>query len=350
MDIFQIFKKKSTENDNRKNVDTLKMYVPALSALLTRAEQLKGERLTKEQVEQIATNAARIEIPRDIAMKTSGYEPVMPDTAWEYWQKLKAEQAKPKPRHVICVLGNWENFDTIESVLEEQLVTFTLDRDYSSFSSNPKMKRSFSVNQDKLPTSLTPEDWNAVEDHSAVAYILSNPLETKNAEAVSGEALLLIQSLFNHGAIAVQSESAGLAHGKAKWIQLAEKYRDALKNGTDFDAGIILYQAWVQRGIVERDHISYTLGMHLLGQKDIEYQQNDETPEVEIEWKDLLGYYIMGDKPERPLLEGEGFRLPSDSDERRVISLTYCARYSKDDFQHNPYGYYRLNIDPKIKV
>jgi len=250
---------------------------------------------------------------------------------------------KPKPRHVICVLGNWENFDTIESVLKQQLVKFTLDRDYSRLSPNPQMMRSFSVNKDKLPSTLTPDDWKAVEGHSAFAYILSNPLGTINAEAVSGEALLLIQSLFSNGAIAVQSESAGLTHGKARWIELAEQYRDALKNGTEFDAGIVLYQSWVQRGIGAADGISYTLGMHLLGQRDIECLHHDETPEAEIPWIDLLGYYIMGDRPERPLLAGEGFRLSADSDERRVISLTDCERYSEDSFQHNPYGYYRLN-------
>ena len=344
MDIFKFFKKKPAATVTLKNTNIVKMYIPPLSALLTRAEQLKGGNLTKEEVERIATDAERIDIPRDVAIKTSGYESVTPGTAWEYWQKRKSELANPKPRHVICILGNWENFDVIESILKERLIPFTLDRDYSILSPNPKMKQSFLVNQDKLPSTLTSQDWKAVEEHSAVAYILSEPLETHNAEAISGEALLLIQRLFNHGAIAAQSESAGLTHGKAKWIKLAEKYRDAHENGTEFDVGIVLYQAWVQRGIVEHNHISYTLGMHLLGQRDIEYLQSEEPLEAEIEWIDLLGYYIMGDKPERPILKGEGFRLSADSDERRIISLVDCDRYSKDNYQYNPYGYYRLNL------
>jgi len=354
MNILRFFKKKppvsrkltaETSKEDGEKLNKVKVYIPALSALLTRAEELKGTKLTRTEVERIANDASRLELPLDVALATQGYEPVTPETAWDYWTERSKEVSsdqKPSPRHVICALGNWNDFEVIQTVLNEKFRNFTLDTEYSILSPNPRMMDSFTVNQDKLPRSLTDKDWAAVEQHSAVVYVLSPPIEATNAEKISGEALQLVEQLFKHGATAIQSESAGLAHGKSEWLKLAIKYKNAVQNQDIFNAGIILFQAWVQRGIVEENTLSHTLGMHLLGHRDIEYLQTGETPENEIEWIDLLGYYIMGDKPDRPILNGEGFRLTENSG-RRLISIEECNRYSWDDFHFNPYGYYRLN-------
>ncbi len=326
---------------------TVKMYNPPLSALLARAEQIHERELVKEEVEALAKAAERIELPLSVAQQVDGYETVTPETAWEFWQNSKA--ADIKPRHVICALGTWENFDKLKSVVAESPHAFRLDTDYSVLAPNPNMVQSFKVNQDRLPPSMTQTDWQAVEAHAAIAYILSPPMTPENAEAVSGACLGLIRDLFACGATAIQNESSGLAHGKSRWISLAEKYQKAISAQNDFDAGIALYNAFVQKGIVDNETIVYSIGLHLLGHRDLEYQKHGEQPITEMEWLDLLGYYIMGDRLERPILEGDGFRLNPNSG-RRILTLTNCERYDPSSFQYNPYGYYRLVPEAKVSA
>jgi hypothetical protein len=59
---------------------------------------------------------------------------------------------------------------------------------------------------------------------------------------------------------------------------------------------------------------------------------------------DLLGLYLVGDRPTRRLKDGEGFRL-KDAGPRQVMRLVPCQRYEEDDFFFNPYGYIRLEPD-----
>jgi hypothetical protein len=82
----------------------------------------------------------------------------------------------------------------------------------------------------------------------------------------------------------------------------------------------------------------YTCGLHLLGKRDIETSL--ELSDA-LEWMDLLGLYLVADRPARPLKEGEGFRLKDDGP-RRVMRFQCCERYASDEFLFNPYGYIRL--------
>ena len=248
-----------------------------------------------------------------------------------------------KPRHVICALGNWKNFDSIQTALETHSFGFSLSKEYSILEANPRMSLSFKVNQDRLPATLDESDWNAVDSHSAVAYILSPPIETKTAENISIEALKIIANMFDHGATAVQSESAGLSHGKQRWLDLAKKMVEAEKDKNEFEIGATLYHSWVQRGLVDNNGLMYTIGMHLLGHFDIEYLINDDTHKRSIQWTDMLGLYMSADRPTKYILEGDGFRLNSNSPERKIITVEDCTRKPNDSFQYNPYGYLRLN-------
>jgi hypothetical protein len=80
--------------------------------------------------------------------------------------------------------------------------------------------------------------------------------------------------------------------------------------------------------------------MHLLGHRDSEYAPASE-PEEAIKWMDLLNLYLVFDRPERKILDGEGFRLEQNGP-RRIIRKYACTRYSAEDFFYNPYGYNRL--------
>ena len=68
------------------------LFVPALSALLTRAEQLKGSPLTEEQVLRVRDAAVAVVTRADAAEVTieqRGYPEVDPANAWASWQAVR---------------------------------------------------------------------------------------------------------------------------------------------------------------------------------------------------------------------------------------------------------------------
>ncbi|MFM7165554.1 MAG: hypothetical protein ACKO3T_09930 [Planctomycetaceae bacterium] len=87
----------------------------------------------------------------------------------------------------------------------------------------------------------------------------------------------------------------------------------------------------------------YSGGMHLLGKPDAEIEASLDLTDA-IEWIDMPGMYLVGDRPARPLRDGEGFRL-KDEGLRRVIRCRPCERYQEYEFIFNPYGYIRLESE-----
>jgi hypothetical protein len=247
-------------------------------------------------------------------------------------------------RHVICLLGRWQNFSEIEALVRRDAVGFTFGHEYSQLAHDSRMPRAFAASADRPWPTLTQDDGKAIDEHTAVAYVLSPPLNQDTAQYISGHALALIASLFDVGCTAAKSESAGLAHGKARWLALARDHQKAVADGDEFSAGAALYKAWVQRGLTdESGTIGYSLGLHLLGHRDTEYPGSADALEA-IRWIDLMGYYLVADKPKRPVLSGDGFRLAADGP-RRVIEQHPCRRYKDDSYFFNPYGYNRLLPD-----
>lgn len=249
---------------------------------------------------------------------------------------------KIKPRHVLCILGQWSDWDAVEAVVEEVGGRgFELDREYSLFASDDRMMNAFEYSYDRVAPSMTEADWQAVEDHTAVAYVLSPPIPKKNAYNISGQALLLTAALLRQGGVAAKNESAGLAHGRDHWLELAEKYAQAKKEDDSFTLGSALYRAWVRRPLMsDDDEWLYTCGMHLLGLRDLEIDSDQDMGSA-LQWIDLAGLYLAADQPTRPILDGEGFRL-SDSGPRRIMRFHPCERYDEDRLFFNPYGYIRL--------
>jgi hypothetical protein len=246
------------------------------------------------------------------------------------------------PRHVLCVLGQWRNFDGVEAIVRRIGGSgFELDREFSQLASDERMVTSFEASYDRVSPSMTEEDWQAVREHSAVAYVLSPPLPKSQAVEVSSQALLLTAALLKGGGVAAKGEGAGIAHGRARWLELANAYAQAGKKPDLHTLCSTLYWAWVRRPLLdEEEAVLYSCGMHLLGQRDIEIDASLDLDSA-VEWIDLLGLYLVADRPTRPLKSGEGFRL-RDAGPRRVMSFTRCRRYDEDGFLFNPYGYIRL--------
>jgi len=245
------------------------------------------------------------------------------------------------PRHVICVLGTWNSFEEVEAVVAACGDDFILDREYSQLSHDERMTGAFEASADRVRPSITETEWTNIGSHTAVAYILSPPIRPQAAESISARSLVLTATILSRlGGIAAKSESAGLAHGRDQWIDLGHRYMTALKHGDTHSARTTLFWAWVRRIIHDEMGMFHSCGMHLLGQPDAEIEDSIDE-ESALEWIDLLGLYLVADKPDRPLKDGEGFRL-RDEGPRRVIRRVPCQRYDDDEFFFNPYGYIRL--------
>lgn len=229
------------------------------------------------------------------------------------------------PRHIICALGNWTSFDELAPVVAAS-PGFTIDREFSRLEPDSRMPQAFLACEDRVVRSMTDSDRRSVQNHRAVAYVLSPPLDRGRAREESREALLLIGRLFDAGATAVKGESSGIAHGKERWQALAARVAEGSKEGR----GAALQGAWVRRPISDAG-VLYSCGLHLLGGPDVEVGPDVGVVEAIAAIDAVALHLILG----RALVGDEG--------PRRVIAESPCARYAPDDFMFNPYGYVKVS-------
>lgn len=253
------------------------------------------------------------------------------------------------PRPVLCVLGVGLDFGVVEKVAAEVGGTagFALDEEYSEQGHDPEMTRAFEASLARV--SFTDADWEAVEEHDGVAYVLSRPMRafTMPPElmrpmllGVSREALALTAALLQSGATAVKNESNGITHGRERWLSLAD---EAAAATTDDELASVLYRASVKRPI-STGELLYSCGMHLLGAPDVELVATPTTNgEVEdcVTLMDTLAMYLLTDERAAEMADGEGFRLAEDSP-RWLLHHYPDDRHESDDIFYNPLGYWRL--------
>lgn len=239
-----------------------------------------------------------------------------------------------RARHVVCLLGGWSDFARVEEIVRAA-PGFSFDREYSMLEPDDRMEDAFEASRDRVVPSMTEADFEAIAGHRAVAYVLSPPLAPDKAQEVSAAMLGLTAALLESGGVAAKSESAGIAHGRARWIELAR----AARASDRLERASALMAAWVRRPL-DDEGMLYTCGMHLLGEPDVEVE-DPASPEEAVEWMDLLGLYLLAEKPAAGIRAGEGFRRGADGP-RKVMQLVTCERYESDDFFYNPHGYLRL--------
>jgi hypothetical protein len=244
------------------------------------------------------------------------------------------------PRHVLCALGRWTNLTPVSRIIRSIGADFEMDVTYSQLKADPRMVGAFEASADRVKPSLRKEDREAIRNHTAVVYVLSSPLG-EDAQDVSVRALALVQALLDGGATAIKNDSAGIAHGVARWRSLAARAAAASARSANenLERASALYGAWVRRPIRDGT-LLYSCGMQLLGERDIEIPASPQLS-TDLDWMDLLALYLLAEKPSRGLTSGEGFRQRPDG-ERRVLHLRSCERYQPDNFSYNPYGYWQL--------
>src|SRR5689334_2179453 len=148
------------------------------------------------------------------------------------------------PRHVLCVLGSGLDLSEIERIAAD-FGGFVLDREYSETEPDPRMPKAFEASM--AGASFDEADWAAVESHNTVGYLLSAPMMRELAADTSRRLLAATAALLRSGATAVKNESSGIAHGRDRWLALADRAAGA----EDEDLADALVAAWVKRPIYD---------------------------------------------------------------------------------------------------
>lgn len=180
-----------------------------------------------------------------------------------------------KPRHVLCFLGKDGSVLHPPNAVAKTIADFgfEIDRTYSQAQPDPHMARSFGVCWDRVfPNAWSAADEAAVANHKSVLYVVSPPMEQQQAVAYSAAALRIVEEMIVAGATAVKGESAGVARGLKRWLQLAGECKAAAKTnqGLALTAamGRTCRLAFAKRPL---DGAAYneSVGFHLVGLPEI---------------------------------------------------------------------------------
>jgi hypothetical protein len=238
-------------------------------------------------------------------------------------------RSEVKPRHVLCFLGGEGALsslcDAASAAIGDFATGFGIDRTHSQDQPDARMSRSFSVCGDRVvPGAWTGADEEAVASHGSVLYVLSPPMTAETAVIVSAAALLLVDALIAAGAVAVKGESAGVAHGLARWRELAADGARALRSHDDFLLRRAARLGFAKRPLLGESCIE-SVGFHLVG-----------LPEIYLP-KDLVS-----DREAVALIDAVAddiALLGLDAVLRdRKARLSFASTYAEDDFKFNPYG------------
>jgi len=240
----------------------------------------------------------------------------------------EAARSRVKPRHVLCFLGPERGLanlsDAAHAAIDQFAEGFNVDTTYSIDRADPTMMSSFGVCWDRVAPFWTKADEEAVASHKSVLYVLSPHMTPDTAATISSAALFLVDSMIRAGAIAVKGESAGVAHGLARWRELALRAGAALAAGDDFSVSRTCRLAFAKRPLEFENYLE-SVGYHLVG-----------LPEVYVAkplGSDLENAALMdavADELTRGKLE--------DVLSARNATLSFSSSYEEDDFKFNPYG------------
>ncbi|MGH8876008.1 MAG: hypothetical protein ACRD0P_01480 [Stackebrandtia sp.] len=247
------------------------------------------------------------------------------------------------PRHVMCFLGTGLDLEHCRKVAAEVGgEEFTLDDEYSDTEADPNMPQAFESSL--TVDSFTDSDWAAVDQHDSVAYILSPPMRPSTQIDNSRRMLAVTAALLRDGASAAKNESSLHAHGRDRWLDLADA---AAKAEDEVSLLETLYHAFVKRPIHDGE-VLFSCGMQLLGEADIELLDDDLTNAdrlVErVELMDAFGIYLLTEETARELEDGSGFRQQPEAP-RWLVHQQRDDRNEFEDISFNLAGFWRLSPD-----
>lgn len=244
-----------------------------------------------------------------------------------------SESEVVKPRHVLCFLGKDRDLSRLSDAaldgIEEFATGFKVDDTYSQAEPDDRMVRSFDVCWDRVePDAWTVADEAAVASHQSVLYVLGPPMTRDNAVTVSIGALFLVAHMVDKGAVAVKGESAGIAHGLARWKRLAFQGAAALEADDALAQRRIGRLAFAKRPLSARKYLE-SVGFHLVGLPEVYVPISQASEREAVATMDAVADEIATQGIEAIL-------------EKRGASLSFDSQYAEDEFKFNPYGTVKL--------
>jgi hypothetical protein len=317
------------------------VFMPALAIVLAGAESSKGRRLTEAEVLRIRDNAPCVTMePEDAAKmaESRGYRDVEPENCWADWHRLRVQFTGYGflPKLVLCFLGSAE----LESRCGHLLDAEGIEHEWREH--DDRMMSAFQSAACRCDPSLTSDDVASIDEHSRVLYVLSSNFKAQDGPSVSRRFLRLGGRLLEAGALAMKCESSGIAHGRARWLELAQEARGD-------NAWSALLRGYVQLPIQKGDDY-HTCGLHLLGQPDLIASgalmreacgsTHDEVWTAVDHFRAFANYLLAECTPGR-FASGHTFSLNAAAPRFRVI-WEECTGYDEDDFFFNPFGRWRF--------
>ncbi|MER8583604.1 hypothetical protein NKG95_33900 [Mesorhizobium sp. M1423] len=232
-----------------------------------------------------------------------------------------------QPRHVLCILGMQGRFSelcrSIQSAIDNFAPGFEIDTHFSQDAPDDRMVESFDVSWDRIHKGeRTRQDEEAVHEHGCVVYVLGPHMDIESAVETSAIALRLTVHALNNGAIAAKGESAGIAHGVARWKQLGRDAENA-QDGTSLARTCRL--AFSKRPLSDGEFLC-SVGFHLVGLPEVFVSRSLSDDELVLS-------SIIDRVADEMFTEGIGLTLA-----RNNGILLPIEAYEEDDFKFNPYG------------
>lgn len=250
-------------------------------------------------------------------------------------QGANMQPSSVKPRHVLCFLGKDDSLLQPPKAVAKTIADFgfEIDRTYSQAKPDPNMARSFGVCWDRVfPKAWSAADEAAVANHKAVLYVLSPLMDQQKTAAGSAAALQIVDEMFDAGAVAAKGESAGVAHGLARWRSLADQARKGAKT----DQGLRMTPAVTKacrlafaKRPLAGDRYFESVGYHLVGLPDVYVAKSRGT--------DRSAVMLMEEIADAMAERGIETTLRD-----RKLALSREQDYAEGDFKFNPYGIVRI--------
>ncbi|TPK95662.1 MULTISPECIES: hypothetical protein [unclassified Mesorhizobium] len=221
----------------------------------------------------------------------------------------------------------------IQSAIDNFAPGFEIDTEFSQEAADDRMARSFDLCWDRVHKGAwTEEDEEAVLEHGCVIYVLGPHMDAEGAVETSATALRLIVYALNNGAIAAKGESAGVAHGAARWKQLGQNVEHAKEDAT---LARLCRLAFSRRPLSDGEFLC-SVGFHLIGLPEVFVPRSRTDDELMLSYIiDSVADEMFAEGVEEILARYGAVLLPVDD-------------YDEDDFKYNPYGAIYLRSDNRL--
>jgi hypothetical protein len=250
-----------------------------------------------------------------------------------------ASRSSYTPRHVLCFLGKENGLAALRqnarTAIDLFADGFATDEDFSQDKPDDRMERSFNICWDRVdPNAYQEADEDAVAGHGSVLYVLGPSMTADIAVTTSAKALMFVQYMLDHGAIAAKGESAGVAHGVRRWKELFEQARDAAASHDLLILAKTCRLAFARRPIGDDAEGMASVGFHLVGLPDVLItfvRKDDQQPSTNAEQLKIAA--LIDDIAEEMTRDGVATALAAHH-----AALSDDTRYDEDEYKFNPFG------------